>query len=108
VLEREAVDHAAVGDDRAGIEALAPDDDVHEVGGRLGHGGERAAARERELASAAADDVDDAALRGCAFVVVIVSGEREVDPALGEDRLDGPAAGARWICGDRTSRAGGA
>jgi hypothetical protein len=61
--EREAVDHATVGNDRPGIEALAPDDDVHEVEGRLGRGGEGAAPRERELASAAADDVDDAALR---------------------------------------------
>jgi len=36
--EREAVDHATVGNDRPGIEALAPDDDVHEVEGRLGRG----------------------------------------------------------------------
>jgi hypothetical protein len=41
--ERQAIDHATVGSDRPGIEALAPDDDVHEVEGRLGRGGEGAA-----------------------------------------------------------------
>jgi hypothetical protein len=71
--ERQAIDHATVGSDRPGIEALAPDDDVHEVEGRLGRGGEGAAPVSVSVHPRPADDVDDAALRGRPFVMVIVA-----------------------------------